>query len=86
MASLVDVKKPLPLSHNGGREIATKTAGVHALCKIILMVDDVESLAAGIESEFKVGGFARVVGIASRILWPAQHEFLDLSRVQGIGQ
>ena len=51
-----------------------------------LMVDHIERVAARIESEFKIGGFARGSRIAGRILGPAQHEFLDLNGLQGIRQ
>ena len=55
-------------------------------CGIGLMVDDIERVAAGIESKFKVRGLERSGRISARIQWPAQCEFLDLNGMRGIGQ
>ena len=71
----------------GGDRQNVKRVALREIARGIgLMVDDIERVAAGIESEFKVRGLARGSRIAGRILRPAQHEFLDLNGVQGISQ
>ena len=51
-----------------------------------LVIDHIERVAAGTRARIQNPSFRAALEVATRILWPAQHEFLDLNRLQRIRQ